>query len=76
MSNNINEINKVKVFSTKNSELVYIIDDANEGYQFAVTRSEILPNGDIKSLDQYSPIIKGLRTSSYKEIERIYYFED
>ena len=36
----------------------------------------LLPNGDIKSLDQYSPIIKGLRTSSYKEIERIYYFED
>lgn len=51
MSNNINEINKVKVFSTKNSELVYIIDDANKGYQFAVTRSEILPNGDINRVE-------------------------
>lgn len=36
----------------------------------------LLPNGDIKSLDQYSPIIKSLRSSSYKEIERIYYFEE
>ena len=36
----------------------------------------LLPNGNIKSLDQYSPIIKSLRSSSYKEIERIYYFED
>lgn len=34
----------------------------------------LLPNGKIKSLDQYSSIIKGLRTSSYKEIDRIYYF--
>ncbi len=36
----------------------------------------LLPNGDVKSLDQYSPIIRSLRSSSYKEIERIYYFED
>ena len=36
----------------------------------------LLPNGNIKSLDQYSPIIKSLRSSSYKEIERIYYFEE
>ena len=36
----------------------------------------LLPNGKIKSLDQYSPIVKALRTSSYKEIGRIFYFED
>ena len=36
----------------------------------------LLPNGSVKSLDQYSLIIKSLRSSSYKEIERIYYFED
>lgn len=36
----------------------------------------ILPNGKVKSLDQYSPIVKALRTSSYKEIGRIFYFED
>ncbi|MBQ6783298.1 MAG: HD domain-containing protein [Acholeplasmatales bacterium] len=36
----------------------------------------LLPNGSIKSLDQYSPIIKSLVSSSYTEINRIYYFED
>ncbi len=36
----------------------------------------LLPNGDIKSLDKYSPIIKSLTQSSYKQVERIYYFEE
>ena len=36
----------------------------------------LLPNGDIKSLDQYSLIVKGLTQSSNKKVERIYYFED
>ena len=36
----------------------------------------LLPDGSLKILDQYSPIIKGLKSSSYKEIERIFYFED
>ena len=36
----------------------------------------LLPNGSIKSLDKYSPIIKSLVSSSYTEINRIYYFED
>lgn len=33
-------------------------------------------NGNIERLDSYSPIINGLVKTSYKEIERIYYFED
>lgn len=36
----------------------------------------LLPNGEIKSLDEYSPIVQGLKESSYKVIERIFYFED
>lgn len=36
----------------------------------------LLPNGDVKSLDKYSPIIKSLTQSSYKQVERIYYFEE
>lgn len=36
----------------------------------------ILPNGEIKPLDEYSPIIRSLVDSSYKRVERIYYFED
>ena len=35
----------------------------------------LLPNGEIKQLSQYSPIIKSLQSSSYKALERIYYFE-
>ena len=35
----------------------------------------LLPSGKIKSLDEYSPIIKSLRQSSYKKIERRFYFE-
>ena len=36
----------------------------------------ILPNGEIKNLDDYSPIVHSLVSSSYKRVERIYYFED
>ncbi len=36
----------------------------------------LLPNGEVKQLDEYSAIIKGLVSSSYKKIIRIYYFED
>ncbi len=36
----------------------------------------LLPNGDVKSLDEYSPIIKSLTQTSYKKVDRIYYFED
>lgn len=36
----------------------------------------LLPNGDIKSLDQYSHLIDGLTKSSYKSLERIYFLED
>ena len=36
----------------------------------------LLPNGDIKKLDDYSPIMHSLVSSSYKRVERIYYLED
>ena len=36
----------------------------------------LLPNGKIKSLDAYSPIVKSLASSSSKTVDRIYYFED
>ena len=78
MSKSNNNVEKVmvRIFRTKKSEIIFVVKNANAGFQYVVVQPELLPNGDIKSLDQYSPIIKGLRTSSYKEIERIYYFED
>lgn len=36
----------------------------------------LLPNGDVKPLDVYSPIIHSLVSASYKKIERVFYFED
>ena len=36
----------------------------------------LMPNGNIVSLDTFSPIIKSLAPSSYKTIERIYFYED
>lgn len=36
----------------------------------------LLPNGEIKSLEEASPIIHSLLDSSFKKIERIYYFEE
>lgn len=36
----------------------------------------ILPTGEIKNLDEYSPIVHSLVSSSYKRVERVYYFED
>ena len=36
----------------------------------------LLPDGRVKSIDKYSPIIKSLATSSSKTLDRIYYFED
>lgn len=36
----------------------------------------LLPDGTTKPLDEYSTIVQGLKSSSYKEIERIFYFED
>ena len=36
----------------------------------------LLPNGKIKSLEQYSPIVKSLAISSAKKVDRIYFLED
>ena len=35
----------------------------------------LLPNDTVKSLDQYSPIVKGLITSSVRTLSRIHYLE-
>lgn len=79
----IEEINKInEKYNNTNGKYFYKHSKVSGVAYMHSKKSDIndikvlLPNGDIKSLDQYSPIIKGLRTSSYKEIERIYYFED
>ncbi len=61
----------------------YYLEDSVEGVLYSVHRKSsindirvILPNGKIKSLEQYSPIVKSLLISSAKKIDRIYYLED
>lgn len=36
----------------------------------------LLPDGRVEKLENYSSIVQSLVKSSYKEVERIYYFED
>lgn len=36
----------------------------------------LLPNGSVKTLQEYSPIMSSLVSSSFKKIHRIYYYED
>ena len=33
----------------------------------------LLPSGEIRDLEQYSNVINGLTSSSYKKIDRLYY---
>jgi HD superfamily phosphohydrolase len=55
------------------------LEVSGAAYDGRVADAEIyilLPNGNITTLDKFSPIIKSLAPSSYKTIHRIYYFED
>ena len=33
----------------------------------------ILPSGEVRDIEQYSNVINGLTSSSYKKIDRLYY---
>ena len=78
-----NELEQIKNrFNEENIKYFYkAVNAKGEAYKHS-KKSDIndikvlLPNGKVKSLDQYSPIIKSLVSSSYTEIHRIYYLED
>lgn len=67
-----NELKKYYYKEAKVSAVAYLHSKKSDINDIKV----LLPNNQIKSLDQYSPIIKSLTQSSYKMVERIYYFED
>ena len=49
----------------------------NSGKEYDINAIKVLlPNGNIKNLDEYSSVMKGLVSSSYKKIERVFYFEE
>ena len=67
-----NELKKYYYKEAKVSAVAYLHSKKSDINDIKV----LLPNNQVKSLDQYSPIIKSLTQSSYKMVERIYYFED
>lgn len=67
-----NEFKKYYYRETKVSQVAYLHVENSDIFEIKV----LLPDGRIERLDNYSSIINSLVKSSYKEVERIYYFED
>ena len=51
------------------SAVAYLSGDDKENKIIKI----LLPNGDIRDIEQYSNVINGLTSSSYKKIDRLYY---
>ncbi len=67
-----NEENKYYYIKASVSAVAYLHSKKSDINDIKV----LLPDGRIKSLDQYSRVVKSLATSSSKTVDRIYYFED
>ncbi|MDE7263195.1 MAG: HD domain-containing protein [Anaeroplasmataceae bacterium] len=63
-------------FENSVSAVAYLQTKNNQKNEDLLAIKVILPNQEIKNLDEYSPIVHSLVSSSYKRVERIYYFED
>ena len=77
------EIEAIKNKFDKSVKKYYYLESRVEGVVYSVHRRGslndirvLLPNGKIKTLEQYSPIVKSLTISSAKTVDRIYYLED
>ncbi len=79
----LNKIDKIKndkygkyfYFENSVSTVAYLQNNSNKTDDLLPIKL-ISPSGDVKNLDEYSPIVNSLVSSSYKRIKRIYYFED
>lgn len=71
-----NPYGKYFYFENSVSAVAYLQTKQNSDSNDLLAIKMILPNGEIKNLDEYSPIVHSLVSSSYKRVERIYYFED
>lgn len=67
---------KYYYFENSVSAVAYLQSNTSENTKDLLSIKVLLPNGEIKKLDEYSPIVHSLVSSSYKRVERIYYFED
>lgn len=79
---NLDKINEIKQKYSKEELKYYYLESHIEGVAYLKSSrgslndiKVLLPNGNIKPLDEYSLIVKGLTTTSRKMIDRIYYFE-
>ena len=79
---NMNMIEEIKNKFSEEELRYYYLESHIEGVAYLKNNRDsindikvLLPNGKIKSLEDYSLIIKGLTTTSRKTIDRIYYFE-
>ena len=77
------EIEAIKNRYDKSVKKYYYLESRVAGGVYSVHRRGslndirvLLPNGKIKTLEQYSPIVKSLTISSAKTVDRIYYLED
>ena len=77
------EIEAIKNRYDKSVKKYYYLESRVAGVVYSVHRRGslndirvLLPNGKIKTLEQYSPIVKSLTISSAKTVDRIYYLED
>lgn len=71
-----NPYGKYFYFENSVSAVAYLQTKKNPKTNDLLAIKMVLPNGEIKNLDEYSPIVHSLVSSSYKRVERIYYFED
>ncbi len=67
---------KYYYFENSVSAVAYLQPNKKLNSEDLLSIKVILPNGEVKNLDEYSPIVHSLISSSYKRVERIYYFED
>ena len=65
------ELRPYLIKEVKISGVAYMHSDKSDINDIKV----LTPEGEIKSLDEYSPIVNSLRSSSQKEMERLYYYE-
>lgn len=78
---NMNRVNRIKENASNHeygkylcyqisvSAVAYLSGDDKENKIIKI----LLPNGDIRDIEQYSNVINGLTSSSYKKIDRLYY---
>ena len=73
---NAHPFGKYYYFENSVSAVAYLHTNSAKKSDDILAIKVVLPTGEIQNLDEYSPIVHSLVSSSYKRVERVYYFED